>query len=70
MSTRNFGRIVREKRERKRLTIARAAELAGLTPEGLSHIELGDAVPKLSSVLSIAAVLEIDLGDIEGCKPL
>ena len=70
MSTRNFGRLVREKRERKHLTIARTAELAGLTPEGLSHIELGDSVPKLSSVLSIAAVLDIDLGDIEECKPL
>ena len=69
MATRNFGRIVREKRERKRLSMSRTAELAGMTEEGLSLIELGDYNPKLSSVLCIATVLEIDLGDIEKCKP-
>ena len=69
MVTRNFGRIVRERREQKRLTMSRTAELAGMSEEGLALIELGDSNPKLSSVLSIATVLGIDLGDIEKCKP-
>ena len=69
MDTRNFGRIVREKREQKRLTISRAAALAKMSEEGLGLIELGDSNPKLSSILNIAAVLDINLGDIEKCKP-
>lgn len=69
MSTQNFGRIVRDKRERCRLTIAQAAELCGISERGLSQIELGDAIPKLSTFVRIAAVLKIDLGDIECCKP-
>lgn len=69
MATRNFGRIVREKRERKHLTISQAAELANMSEEGLGLIELGISTPKLSSILNIAAVLSIDLGDIEECKP-
>ena len=69
MTTCNFGTIVRRERERKRLSLARAAEMAGLSDAGLALIELGDSNPKLSSVLSVAAVLGIDLGDIDICKP-
>ena len=69
MSTRNFGLMARKKREGKGLTVAEAAELCGLSDRGLALIELGDVDPKLSSVLNIAAVLEIYLGDVEGCKP-
>lgn len=69
MYTQHFGRIVRDKRERKRLTIARAAELAGLSGPGLTMIEFGDSDPKLSSIVKLAAVLEIDLGDLNDCKP-
>jgi len=69
MFTQHVGRIIREKRERKRLTVARAAELAGLSETGLTLIELGDTNPMFSSVVSIAAVLDIDLGDLNSCKP-
>ncbi len=65
----NFGRIVRDKRERKGWTIRRAAEEAGLSDRGLEMIELGDSDPKLSNVLNIAHALEIDLGEINICKP-
>lgn len=64
-----FGRLVREKREQLRLTIGAAAELCGLSDRGLELIELGDSDPKLSSVLSIALALNIDLGDINVCIP-
>lgn len=69
MFTRHFGKIVRDKRERKRLTIAKAAELAGLSGPGLTMIEFGDSDPKLSSILNLAAVLDIDLGELNACKP-
>jgi transcriptional regulator with XRE-family HTH domain len=69
MFTRNFGRLVRDKRERKHLTVAHAAELAGLSETGLTMIELGDTNPKLSSITSLATVLDIDLGDLNPCKP-
>ena len=68
MFTRHFGRIVRDKRERKRYTIAHAAELAGLSTTGLTLIEFGDSDPKLSSVIHLATVLNIDLGELNACK--
>ena len=68
MPSNNLGNIIRQKRERKHLTVARAAELCGISDRGLALIEFGDVDPKLSSVLKIAVVLEIDLGDVECCK--
>lgn len=64
---RNFGKIVRDKRERKGLTIKQVAEISGLSDRGLEMIELGDSDPKLSSVLNIAYALDIDLGEVNIC---
>ena len=69
MSTQKFGKMVRERREGTNLTVSRAAELCELSDRGLTLIELGDVDPKLSSVIKIATVLGIYLGNIEGCKP-
>ena len=69
MFTRHFGRIVRNKRERLKMTIAQTAELAELSEAGLILIEMGDTNPKLSSITSLAAVLDIDLGELNACKP-
>lgn len=70
MTTQHFGRIVRDRRERKRYTIAHTAELAGLSSVGLTLIEFGDSDPKLSSVVHLAAALNIDLGELNACKPV
>ena len=64
---RNFGKIIRDKRERKGLTIKQVAELSGLSDRGLEMIELGDSDPKLSSVLNIAHALDMDLGEVNVC---
>lgn len=64
-----FGKIVREKREKEKLTIIAAAEKCGLSDRGLEMIELGDSDPKLSSVLKVAKALKINLGEIDACKP-
>ena len=68
MPSNNLGNLIRQKRERKHLTVAHAAELCGISDRGLALIEFGDSDPRLSSVLKIATALEINLGDIEGCK--
>ena len=49
------------------LSIERAAELCGMSYKGLEEIELGDSDPKLSSVLSIATALEINLEELNSC---
>ena len=66
---RNFGRIVRERRERRSMTIKELAELCGMSDRGLELIELGDSDPKLSNVLSIARALDMDLGELNACIP-
>lgn len=65
----NFGKIVRNKRERKGLTLKQVAELSGLSERGLIMIELGDSDPKLSSVLNLACALDINLGEMNICMP-
>ena len=66
---RNFGRIVRECREKRDLTIKEAAELCGMSDKGYEMIELGDSDPKLSNILSIARVYDLDLGILNACIP-
>ena len=66
--TRHFGRIIRNKRKTKGLTIKELAELCDLSERGLSLIELGDSDPKLSNVIGITKALEIDMGDLAFCK--
>lgn len=69
MVTQHFGKIVRDKRERLGLSLSDGAERCGLSIRGLELIELGDSDPKLSTILRIAAALNIDLGDIASCVP-
>ena len=38
-----------------------------MSERGLEQIELGDTNPKLSNVLNIAAVLDIDMGELNSC---
>ena len=63
----HYGRIVRDYRERARMTIEEAAEKYGISTTGLEKIELGKSDPKLSTVLKIAYVLEMDVGILNAC---
>lgn len=65
--TQHFGRIIRDRRENKRLTIREVAEMCDMSDRGLENIELGDSNPKLSNVLAIADALGLDLGDLNSC---
>lgn len=66
---RNFGRIVRECREKKGWTIRETAERCGMSSKGYELIELGDSDPKLSNILSIGRVFDLDLGILNTCIP-
>ena len=68
--TQHFGRIVRERREALGLSIEDAAALCKMSYKGLEGIELGDSYTRLSSVLNIAATLDIDLGELNSCVPV
>ena len=69
-ATRQFGRIIRDRRERRGLTIMRTAEMCNMSVKGYELIELGDSNPKLSNVLCITSVLGIDIGELNSCVPL
>jgi len=65
--SKHFGQIVRTKRENKRMTLQALAEECDMSIKGIEHIELGDSDPKLTNVLKIAKILEIDLGELNHC---
>lgn len=56
-----FGNLIRESRETKRLSQEQLAEKCNVTDKSISNIELGKSDPKLSTVMRICKVLEIDV---------
>lgn len=56
-----FGNLIRESRENKRLSQEQLAEKCNVTDKSISNIELGKSDPKLSTVMRICKVLEIDV---------
>lgn len=68
--TRHFGRIMREKRERRGMTLKTLADTVDMSENALHGIEFGDSDPKLSTVLKIAGALEIDMGALNCCVPV
>ena len=65
----HFGRIIREKRERKGYTLMKMAELCDMSLKGYELIELGDSNPRLTNVVKIAKALDIDMGELNICIP-
>ncbi len=63
-----FGDLVREKRRSMGLNIIDAAKRCNVSSRGYCNIELNHADPKLSSLLAIAAMLQIDLGELNFLK--
>ena len=70
MNTSHFGRIMRERRENAYISLRALSDLVDLSEHALRSIELGDSDPKLSSVLKIAGVLQIDMGTLNACIPV
>lgn len=57
-----FAKLVRERRKSMHLTQSELAGLCGITTEGLSKIERGDAEPKLGTVIKLVKLLN---GNVE-----
>lgn len=59
-----FGKLIRENREKKKLSQEQLAEKCNVTDKSISNIELGKSDPKLSTVMRICKVLEIDVNSL------
>lgn len=60
----NFGERLRLLREAKGITRYRLAKLSGLTSEGVNKLEQPHNDPKLSTLLKLAAALDVSLFDL------
>ena len=56
-----FGKLIRDSRENKNMSQEQLAEKCNVTDKSISNIELGKSDPKLSTVMRICNVLEIDV---------
>ena len=69
--TQHFGRKIRNRREFFGWSLEYTAERCDLCARALEDIELGKTTdPHLSTVVKIANVLSIDLGELNSCFPL
>jgi len=59
-----IGKEVRRRREELGLTGAQLAARAGMAPSAVSQIETGRRTPSSTSVIKLAAALNIDAGDL------
>ena len=60
----HVARILREERESRGLSMTTLAERAGLSQAMISFVEREIRNPSLATLLRIAYVLEIDLGNV------
>jgi transcriptional regulator with XRE-family HTH domain len=58
------ARLLREERERQKMSMTVLAERAGLSQQSISYIERGMRIPNLDTLLRITGVLKIELGDV------
>ena len=70
MDTVHFGRIMRERREKFKISLRALSDFTDLSEQALRAIELGDSDPKLSNVCKIAGILKIDIGMLNSCIPV
>lgn len=59
-----FGKTVREARQNAGLTQAGLADLADLTQQYIARIEAGQINPTLATMVAVARVLHLDVGDM------
>lgn len=65
--TKQFGRVIRDKRESLNWSLEYAAEKCGLCARALENIELGKSEPYLRTAAKITKALDIDWKDLEQC---
>ena len=57
------ARLLREERERQKLSKYAMAERSGLSEQMIGYVERGMRNPSLETVLRMTAALEVDLGE-------
>ncbi len=60
----NVARLLREERERRKLSLNSVAQQAGLSRQTVTFIETEERNPTLMSLLRITAVLGVNLEDL------
>ena len=60
----DFGQRIKEIRNKKGITQYRLAEIAGIDPKHMSHIETGRSFPKADLIEKFAAALDIDYTEL------
>lgn len=60
----DFGLRIKELRNKKGITQYQMAELIGIDPKHMSHIETGRSFPKADLIEKIANTLEIDYTEL------
>ena len=67
---REFGARVRSARKAAGLSQDRLAELAGVHRTMVGHVERGEAMPTLGTIVRMAAALQVDPAElVRGMKP-
>lgn len=61
MDYNQLGKRIKNCRSQKKLTQAYVAEVVGITPQHLSHIETGKHKPSLESIVNIANCLNVSV---------
>ena len=65
---RRIGERVRELRGRLGITTRELARLAGVTGPMVSQLERGQVAPSLATLLNLASVLGVDVGELVGAQ--
>ncbi|HXT10734.1 MAG TPA: helix-turn-helix transcriptional regulator [Candidatus Angelobacter sp.] len=56
--------LLRQERERRKLSKYFVAQESGLSPQMIAYVENGDRNPTLETVLRIASALNVDLAEV------
>lgn len=65
MDLEEFGQLIRDEREKQRLSLETASELCDLSPRGLENIELGKSDPHMGTVYRIVSGLGLSFSDFD-----
>ncbi len=60
----DFGQRIKELRNKKGITQYQLAEMAGIDPKHMSHIETGRSFPKADLIEKFAIALDIDYTEL------
>ena len=58
------ARLLREEREKQKLSMSRVAEMAGLSQQMVSYVERGMRTPTLETLLRICGALKVDPSEV------